>query len=161
MSAASWSFRFALSGIRPVCTLYPGVSPLPPINRKFLKKLDLQTRFPLKYSIQRSCWLVPDFIGVSRQSRADGFACNRATTRCALPFPSHPEDAKGTSPSGFQAASYRIEMEIAEALAAKGGRTAGKAIGLGMTAETKGHEASKSWANRFSPFALRERTSGN
>jgi hypothetical protein len=52
-------------------------------------------------------------------------------------------------------------VKITKTLAAKGGRTTGHAVGLEMAAETEGHKASKNKAIRFSPFALRERPSGN
>ena len=126
---------------------------------KFLKTWDLPTRFPLKYSIQRSCWLVPDFIGVSRQSRAYEFACDRATARGALAFPSHPEDAIGTGPGGFQAAGDRIEVEIAEALAAKGGRIADGPVWLQIGTGGNGHMTSKTLSVVSSRWSAK--TTGN
>ena len=129
-------------GIRKSCANLSS-TPSPHANCKLLKTWNLLTRFPLKYSVQRSCWLVPDFIGVSQQSRACGFACHRAGAHGALAFPSHPEDTIGTGPGRSQAASDRIKVEIAEALAAKGGRIAYGPVWLPIGTGGNGHITSR------------------
>jgi hypothetical protein len=66
-----------------------------------------------------------------------------------------------TSVRGLHTAGTGIEVEVAVTLISESGRTAVDAICLEMVTGTVGHDASKIWADRFLPFAIREPQSGN